>query len=104
MGVDLTGPFGGALGAVYALGCVSGWGFAMRQMTARIADLRADCERHNAEKAAEIAGLKADIAKLNDFMMRGMERQLGQIKDSTVRMIDRGRIDPPLGGDSNDEK
>lgn len=83
---DVTGPFGGIIGGAYALGCVSGWGFAMWQMNARIA-----------EHKTEIADLKTQVATLNAFMMRGMQRQLDQVHDSTVRMIDRGVIVPPLG-------
>lgn len=95
--VDVSGPIGGAIATAYALGCASGWGFNMRLMVRRVAELRRDCEKHDAEQKAHIARLEGEVDKLNGFMMRGMERQLDQMHDSTVRMIDRGRITPPLG-------
>jgi hypothetical protein len=70
------GPLGGLLCVTFAAGCVAGWTFAMKLMNARIASLK-----------TEIIELKGQVKTLNDFMLRGMERQLGQVRASTYRVI-----------------
>ncbi len=85
---DVSGPFGGLLSVAYGAGCVSGWTFAMWNVKARLA-----------EQKAEITELKAQVAKLNDFVLRGAERQMGQLRESTIHLLDRGKIIPPLGED-----
>jgi Tfp pilus assembly protein PilO len=70
------GPLGGLLCVTFAAGCIAGWTFAMKLMNARIASMK-----------AEITDLKSQVKELNAFMMRGMERQLGQVRESTYRVI-----------------
>jgi hypothetical protein len=70
------GPLGGLLCITFAAGCVAGWTFAMKLMSQRIASMK-----------AEITELKGHVGRLNDFMLRGMERQLGQVRTSSYRVI-----------------
>ena len=71
-----VGPIGGLLCITFGAGCVAGWAFAMKLMNAQIRILN-----------GEIADLKGQVATLNSFMLRGMERQLGQVRASTYRVI-----------------
>jgi hypothetical protein len=75
-GSQWVGPLGGVLCVTFAAGCVAGWTFAMKLMTARIATMK-----------AQIVSLEAQVTKLNDFMFRGMERQLSQVRESSLRVI-----------------
>jgi hypothetical protein len=70
------GPLGGLLCITFAAGCVAGWTFAMKLMNQRIASMK-----------TEITELKSQVKDLNAFMMRGMERQLGQVRASSYRVI-----------------
>jgi hypothetical protein len=70
------GPLGGLLCVTFAAGCVAGWTFAMKLMNARIAGMK-----------AQIVTLEGQVTKLNDFMFRGMERQLSQVRESSLRVI-----------------
>jgi hypothetical protein len=69
------------------MGCAAGWGFAMKLMKTRIDDLKADMAREREECREEIKGLKEQVGRLNDFMFHGMERQLSQVRESTVRVL-----------------
>lgn len=93
---QLIGPVGGLLALAYAAGWVTAEKRTEKRMKAAIAQLKHDCERRDAEKSGQIAALTTQVNTLNDFMRRGMERQMGQMHDSTVRMIDGGQIRPPL--------
>jgi hypothetical protein len=73
---QLAGPLGGLLSATFGAGCVAGWTFAMKLMNARIQSMK-----------TEIVDLKGQVNKLNDFMLRGMERQLSQVRESSLRVI-----------------
>jgi hypothetical protein len=70
------GPLGGLLCVTFAAGCVAGWTFAMKLMNARIASMK-----------AEIVDLKGKVERLNEFMFDGMKRQLGQVRESSLRVI-----------------
>lgn len=74
------GPLGGLLCITFGSGCVAGWTFAMRLMNQRIASMK-----------AEITELKTQVNNLNAFMMRGMERQLGQVRASSLRVFVEGQ-------------
>ena len=96
---ELGGPIGGLLAAAFGTGCVSGWGFAMKLMTARINDLRDECKRrdelhaqHLADANARITAMDARLAELDDFLIKGMKNQLSQVRSSTNAMIERGKI------------
>jgi hypothetical protein len=84
---QFIGPLGGLLCVAFGMGCIAGWGFAMKLMATRIADLKADCEKRDGEQKALIGKLQADVDKLNDFLLHGMERQLAANRDATVRVI-----------------
>lgn len=79
---QLAGPLGGILAAAFGAGCVAGWGFAMKLMKGRIDDLKDDMEKAERKCAADVDELKAQVRKLNDFMLHGMERQLAQVRES----------------------
>lgn len=70
------GPIGGLLCVTFAAGCVAGWSFAMKMMNQRIASMK-----------SEIDALQAKVQRMDDFLLRGMERQLGQVRQSSYRVI-----------------
>lgn len=70
------GPLGGLLCVTFASGCVAGWNFAMKLMNARIASMK-----------EEIKTLQSKVERLDEFLLRGMERQLGQVRASSYRVI-----------------
>jgi hypothetical protein len=74
-----VGPLGGLLCITFAAGCVAGWSFAMKLMNARIASMK-----------EEIVTLQDKVARLDDFLLRGMERQLTQVRDSSYRIFVEG--------------
>ena len=84
---QFIGPLGGLLCVAFGMGCVAGWGFAMKLMSSRLSDLKNDCERRDEEHKKVIEELKVDVRKLNDFMLHGMERQLAQTRESSVRVL-----------------
>ena len=84
---QFLGPLGGLLSVAFAMGCIAGWGFAMKLMKSRIDDLKADMAREREECREDISELKAQIKTLNDFMLHGMERQLAQVRQSSVAII-----------------
>lgn len=86
---QFIGPLGGVLCVAFAMGCVAGWGFAMKLMKGRIDDLKADMVRERDECRDEISELKVQVKTLNDFMLHGMERQLAQVRESSVQLIRR---------------
>jgi cob(I)alamin adenosyltransferase len=48
----------------------------MKLMNARIASMK-----------SEIVALQAKVEKMDDFLLRGMERQLSQVRESSLRVI-----------------
>jgi methylthioribose-1-phosphate isomerase len=91
---QFTGPIGGIVCLAFAMGCVAGWGFAMKLMASRIADLKEDClERDKVaterikEANARITAMDARLKTLDDMLLNGMERQLAQVRVSTERAM-----------------
>lgn len=81
----LLGPFGGIVALAYAAGCASGWAFSSRTVLKIVIKEREECERR-------IAALENRVRELEERYFGGMERQLMQVRDSSVRIIDRGRV------------
>lgn len=84
---QFIGPLGGLLSVAFGMGCVAGWGFAMKLMNGRIRDLKADVLRERDECHRRVGDLETQVRALNDFMLHGMERQLAQVRESSVRII-----------------
>lgn len=119
---QLAGPLGGLLALAFAAGAGGGWGFCSLTMLRvtkeqmekveknandQIADLkltaaheREECDRRirKVEEAAERdrqdrMNLEKRVQELADRYMHGMERQLGQIRDSSEKFIKRRNPD-----------
>lgn len=84
---QFIGPLGGLLCVVFAMGCVAGWGFAMKLMKTRMDELKADIERERESCDRRISGLEQRVREVEDRYTHGMERQLGQVRQSTVHLL-----------------
>lgn len=84
---QFIGPLGGLLSVAFGMGCIAGWGFAMKLMNGRIRDLKTDVEREREDCHRRVEDLETQVRKLNDFMLHGMERQLAQVRESSLRII-----------------
>ncbi|PTQ13720.1 hypothetical protein CLG96_00090 [Sphingomonas oleivorans] len=85
---QFTGPLGGLLSLAFASGAIAGWGFAMKLMSSRIAELKADCEKRDCEQKEAIAKLEARLTELDNFLLHGMERQLAQLRQPSAAVPD----------------
>ena len=71
----------------FAMGCVAGWGFAMKLMSTRINDLKEACEKRDRDQMARIDAMDKRLRELDDFLLHGMERQLAANREATVRVL-----------------
>jgi hypothetical protein len=85
----LLGPLGGIVALAYAAGAASGWGFCVltvlrvtNKQIARLEGEHAACER-------KIVALEARVKEVEDRYTHGMERQLGQVRSSSLRNLTR---------------
>lgn len=87
----LLGPLGGIVALAYAAGAASGWGFNMltvlRITNKQIARLEGELASEKAECSRRIAALELRVKEVEDRYTHGMERQLGQVRQSTARVI-----------------
>lgn len=86
---QFIGPIGGLLCIAFAMGGAAGWGFAVKLLSARITDLKADILRERMECHTALADHANRIRELEDRAYHGQERQLAQVRQSTVTVIDR---------------
>ena len=93
----LLGPLGGIVALAYAAGAASGWGFCMltilRITNKQITRLEGELATEKAECGRKIAALELRVRDVEDRYTHGMERQLGQIRVSSVQMFERQRDD-----------
>lgn len=87
----LLGPLGGVVALAFAAGAAAGWGFCvatiLRVTNKQIARLEKELEQERADCAREIAELKQRLQIVEDRYTTGMERQLGQIRRSSRRIL-----------------
>lgn len=89
----LLGPLGGIVAAAFAAGAASGWGFCvatiLRITNKQIARLEKELADEKAECARAIHELRARVKEVEDRYTNGMERQLSQVRQSSVEIIER---------------
>lgn len=85
----LTGPLGGLLAIAYAAGAVSGYTFCLRTIYKL---LKAQAEKDEATAKQRIEHLELEAKIASERLIHGMERQQAQVRDSTIRLVHRGRI------------
>lgn len=83
------GPIGGLLCVAFAMGCVAGWSFAMKLMKERLEEMKSDMNRERDDCNRRITLLETRVKDVEDLYMHGMERQLGQVRQSTVSILRR---------------
>lgn len=83
---SLLGPIGGLIGLAFGAGASAGWFFAIRTVYKIVTKERESCEKR-------VTILEEQVRALNERYTAGMERQLGQIRQSTVRIL---RDDEPI--------
>lgn len=92
----LLGPLGGIVALAYAAGAASGWGFCvltvLRITNRQIARLETALAEEKAECARKISALENRVKEVEDRYTHGMERQLGQVRESSNRMLRRDEI------------
>lgn len=95
------------MAGMWGAGAMMGYGFAHRTLSKEISGLRAKMDlneekcRHEidtlrAEHKTEIGGLVGRLREIENLYFYGVQRQLGQVRESTAHLIDRGRIVPPV--------
>lgn len=94
--IDLTGPLGGIIAAAYGAGAVMGFGFAHKTVGKRVAELKEDMRLDKLDCDTRITDLTRRMREVEDRYLNGMERQLVQSRESTVRVLRDGDIIPPL--------
>lgn len=89
----LLGPLGGIVAGAFAAGAASGWGFCvatiLRITNKQITRLEGDLSKEREDCQREIAELKARVKEVEDRYTNGMERQLSQVRQSSVEVIER---------------
>lgn len=99
----LMGPVGGLLGLAFGAGATAGWQFSQRTMmsmlrkqvdslTSDLASERALRQREKDDCDNRIRQLENRIQTIDDRYTSGLERQLMQVRESSARLIDQGRI------------
>jgi len=87
----LLGPLGGWLALAYAAGAASGWSFCtftvLRITNKQIKRLEEDLEKEKLDCAREINDLKARVKEVEDRYTSGMENQLRQVRESSLRVL-----------------
>jgi hypothetical protein len=87
----LLGPLGGIVALAYAAGAASGWGFCvltvLRITNRQITRLEGELASEKADCARRLAALETRVKEVEDRYTHGMERQLGQIRDSSLRNL-----------------
>lgn len=97
---DLLGPTGGVVALAYAAGAASGWGFCVatvlritnRQIRRLEDEVRDEKRARQDEKDdcdRKIEALAARVREVEDRYTHGMERQLSQVRQSSVALIRR---------------
>lgn len=79
------------LGLAFGAGASAGWLFSMRTIYKMVTREREDCEKR-------VGILEEQVRALQEKYTTGLERQLGQIRESSYRMIHRGIEDEFNGG------
>ena len=90
----LAGPLGGLLAGSWGTGAVMGYSFAAKTIGRQVRSLRADMDKSEAKCREDIRDLTARLRTVEDRAYNGLERQLGQVRESTVHLIDGGVIRP----------
>jgi predicted phosphoribosyltransferase len=84
------GPLGGLLAMTWGAGAMMGYGFAHKTIGKRVGELRDDMRRSEQRCDTAIKDLVDRVREVEDRYTHGMERQLGQARQSTVAIIERG--------------
>lgn len=77
------GPFGGIVAIAFGAGAAAGWAFASQTVLKLVTKEREECERR-------IGLLEARVRELEERYIGGLERQLGQIRQSSVSVLRKG--------------
>lgn len=89
----LLGPLGGIVALAYAAGAASGWGFCvltvLRITNKQIERLETELRDEKKQCADQIAALTLRVKEVEDRYTNGMERQLSQVRQSSVEIIQR---------------
>jgi len=78
------GPAGGLIGIAFGMGAAAGWGFAAKTVLKMAERERLECHR-------QLEAAQARVKEVEDAYRHGMERQLGQVRQSSVTLIERER-------------
>lgn len=93
---ELMGPVGGLVGLAFAAGATAGWNFAVRTVlkltTKRFDDLKETTTAEQQKCEVRVAALEQEMKALRDQYTDGLERQLQQVRESTIRMMSEGQI------------
>lgn len=91
----LLGPLGGIVALAFASGAASGWGFCvltlLRITNKHIERLENELRDEKKQCADQIAALTQRVKEVEDRYTNGMERQLSQVRQSSVAIIERGK-------------
>lgn len=100
---SLAGPLGGILAIAYGAGAASGYAFCLRTM---YKILKAQSEKDESECKDRIAKAESEVGRIQDKcealqrecdslkerLIGGTERQLAQVRDSGLKMVEKGKI------------
>lgn len=95
---QFIGPLGGLVCIAFAMGCIAGWGFAVKLLKAQITEIKADMQREREDCHTRLADHARRIVELEDRSFHGMERQLVANRDATVRVIGDLKGTTTMGG------
>jgi phosphoenolpyruvate-protein kinase (PTS system EI component) len=96
---SLSGPFGGLIAMAYAMGAASGYAFCLRTMYKILKEQAAKDETAWQKRIENLEHQLADaqdqIRVLQERLMGGMERQAAQVRESSLHILSRGKLDDP---------
>lgn len=96
--VSLLGPLGGQLAIAFGAGCAAGYAFCVRTLykvqALHLKDRLADNALLVTEMKEENVDLKLRATVLEDRLYTGTQRQMEQIRESGLRIIERKRDKP----------
>ena len=93
---SLLGPSGGQLAIAFGAGCAAGYAFCIRtvyKLLGNHSDSRHnDCMKRIEELASENKKLNDRIVTLEERLYMGSNRQLAQVHESSVKLLDEGQV------------
>lgn len=102
----LAGPYGGLLAGAFAVGATAGWGFCVKTIfklaQKRLEEMRDElklererCDQQLDEMRNENRDLVRRVREIEDRNFTSQERQLGQVRVSSLRVIRDGKLEEP---------